>query len=141
MTVWTEILCRIPTAPTVQHQRRETADWKQEINKRKRQFGYPYKGKKREETIWKYDVEKKGRVLKPRCKCRVSEKTSKLNCNKLTDRDREDIFNIFWKLSWDQKKVFVNNTMRLSKVHRPRDRKNQVTSRRKFSNEYSPSKR
>lgn len=114
----------------------KSSDWKQDIFKRKREFGYPYKGKKKQIDAWHYDIEKEGRMLKHRCMCKITETNSKLKCNEITKTDRENIFKTFWALSWDQKKVFVNNTMKINKIRRPRDRKNEGMSRRKFSNEY-----
>ncbi|KAK9710012.1 hypothetical protein QE152_g26306 [Popillia japonica] len=48
--------------------------WKREQNKRRRELGDSYKGKKIVDEKWEYSIPKQQRVLKERCSCKISTK-------------------------------------------------------------------
>lgn len=59
------------------------------------------------------DTKRAKRHIKPRCDC-GDEKKSLRNCKLIPENDRAVLFNNFWsKMTWDQRKVFVCNTVTL----------------------------
>lgn len=71
--------------------------------------------------------------MKSRCSCKVSIKQVNLKCSSITEEDRKEIFQYFWSLSWDEKKIFVDSTVSLVSINRPRNRKESDISRRSQS--------
>lgn len=63
-------------------------------------------GDGQENGKWKYDIPKKKREMKPRCSCKFKE-NGLLQCSLITDDDRKKIFEEFWSLDWQAKKVYV----------------------------------
>lgn len=110
--------------------------WKINEWKTARKHGKAYKGKKKsEDGKWKYDVEKKAKEMKPRCKCKNKE-NGKVQCVKLTEEDRKKNFDEYWKLDWEAKKVYIKFLTKKIPTARERDRKENAKSRRKWSNQY-----
>ena len=74
----------------------------------------------------------KKRRFKPRCEC-GDEKKSLQKCKLIVENDRAALFNNFWlKMTWDQRKVFVCNTVTL------KESKNKTPdSRRKTTLKYT----
>ncbi|CAG9839204.1 unnamed protein product [Diabrotica balteata] len=61
-----------------------------------------------EKTTKKYvTVERNQRQMGPACECKLSLKSSKLFCRTFSQEDRLQLFNNFWQLNWDEKKMFV----------------------------------
>lgn len=134
----------------VKHLRRKRAkrnhvkedNWKREQNKRRRELGDCYDGKKCIDGEWKYNIPKQQRVLKERCSCKISIKNQNtarrptLKCYLLSDEDRKLAFDNFWKLTWGEKKLFVKLNMRSNESQRHRDRKEEEKSRRVNSFNY-----
>lgn len=48
----------------------EERDWAEEINKKNRENGKEYLGKKKIEGNWKKDIKRPNRIMKPRCLCK-----------------------------------------------------------------------
>jgi len=80
-------------------------DWEKNMNKIKREAGQSYFGKKKIEESWCYDIPKNERELKSRCKCKSQQNKY---CAELSDAERNSIFQKFWKMDWNAKKVFVS---------------------------------
>ncbi|CAB3222608.1 unnamed protein product [Arctia plantaginis] len=87
------------------------------LNKKKRMEGQKYVGfrKPRGQKNTFNDTERSERKLLPRCNCskkdtKVTNSTKK--CYEITEADRQEIFTNLWsKMNWDQRKVFVSNTV------------------------------
>lgn len=96
----------------IKRKRRKTADpkdWMDFKNKKRRELGENYAG-------WTKLKGEKGvrgaprseRKMGPTCNSNHCKKTR--DCQKFTERDREVMFNFFWKkMNWDQKKVYVTS--------------------------------
>ncbi|XP_072389561.1 uncharacterized protein [Diabrotica undecimpunctata] len=106
--------------------------WYSEKNKSRREMGKSYFGRQKINGKWNYDMEKTPRELKERCCCKTKE-NGLLKCNKISEEERNVIFKYFCNLSWGEKKVFVDNTVKSTAINRPRDRKDPEKSKRKQS--------
>lgn len=107
----------------------DKSTWLCEKNKIKREKGLTYFGRKKHEAGWENKVPKQPRALKERCKCTAKEKTV-IKCFCFSEDDRKAIFETFWKMTWGQKKVYIDGLVQTSSTKRPRDRKNAAVSRR-----------
>lgn len=106
-------------------------EWDVNVQKFKRSKGEEYKGLNREEGKWTFNKKRNARQLKPSCLCKQSRQKSKLNCNLLTEKDRQVIFQNFWSKSWAEKKEYVRSLVDLGPV---KQRKTEAqVSRRKNS--------
>lgn len=85
--------------------------------------------KKKCEGKWSYDIERTHREMKRRCACKGRDK-SLLKCAVLSEEDRKTIFQHFWKLTWGEKKIYIDNAVKNSPINRQRDRKDPEHSRR-----------
>lgn len=73
--------------------------WNKSLVRKKENTVYDMKGKENIE-VWKYDIKKSAKTIKPRCNCNLSNKTdSKLQCSRLTEEHRRSMFNKLWKQS------------------------------------------
>lgn len=75
---------------------------------------------------WKYDIPKSFKSIKDRCKC-IKGGRSLLKCKTILDEDRQKTFSRFWKMSWQEKKTYIN-TLTISK---PTERARQKRSWKK----------
>lgn len=112
----------------------EKTSWFSEKNKNRREKGKRYFGRTKINGKWSYDIERKPRKLKERCQCRA--KNGVLKCSQITEQQREVIFKYFWDLSWGEKKVFVDSTVKSDFIKRARDRKVPEQSRRNQTFKY-----
>lgn len=102
--------------------------WFAEKNKSLRENGQKYYGRVKTDSKWTYEKEKEPRNMKERCKCKESKG---LKCQEIKEKTREEIFTKFWKkLTWGEKKVYVNEHVQSVQIKRPRGRKNSEESRR-----------
>lgn len=109
--------------------------WTKNINFKRREKGLEYKGKKKENEVWKYNIQKPLRKIKPRCNCKLSgSNKTKIKCFSINEEMRNTIFQNFWKLSWEEKKVFVNTLLTVKRTSGKRGK--QSVSRRSTSTEY-----
>lgn len=99
-------------------------------NKKRRECGKKYLGRKKEDDIWKYNVLKEARSIKKRCGCTNKKINATMRCAWVTDAQRQDLFNTFWLMDTNQKKIYVNTLVHSSKPSKPRNRKNPHESRR-----------
>lgn len=110
--------------------------WCKNVNQLKKAKGEDYLGKKKEGDKWNYEVARPKRELKMRCNCKISKKNSKrrtLKCTEFTEEDRKQIFSKFWELSDAEKKIYINMLTIAETIKRPRDRKEDGSSRRQLS--------
>lgn len=105
--------------------------WYTMKNKSLRQHGKKYYGKTKEGGHWQYNKVKSARSMKKRCNCIDKGKAAIIKCGKITEPQREEIFNEFWKMSWQQKKVYVRTLIQCIKPKRPRNRAIENVSKRK----------
>ncbi|VEN59961.1 unnamed protein product, partial [Callosobruchus maculatus] len=86
----------------------DESEWVRIKNKRLRMQGKAYLGfsKKRGEKI-KQNQPREARTLKKTCDSTKCIKTKLRYCKEFTETCRQQIFNKFWSLSWDQRKVVV----------------------------------
>lgn len=68
--------------------------------------------------------------MKPRCSCRMG-KYSTMKCEMVSEDDSKNIFNIFWKLTWgEKKKRLINKWVTSILSFRPRCRKSNDNTKR-----------
>lgn len=103
-------------------------------NKENRQFGFAYKGKKKLKGRWNYEVEKPRKLLRNPCACKLGTAKTALQCTKLSEEDRTEIFNKFWQMTWSEKKMYARGLVRMQEVKRRRGMNE--NSRRNYSFKY-----
>lgn len=83
----------------------DPAKWQKFINKKRREQGLSYSGRKYTDELFKAfeNVEKEKRKMGERCSCK------KYKCAKISEGEREDVFLKVWDLTWPQKEVFVTS--------------------------------
>lgn len=69
---------------------------------------------------WIQDVQKSERRLGPFCNSDFCSRSNRRYCKKLTEMDRMEIFQKFWKLEWVEKKNYVRSLIDLVPVKRRR---------------------
>lgn len=107
-------------------------DWSVNRNKAAREKGKRYLGKIFKNGKWIYDLPKDERKIKERCQCKQKEK-NKIQCNMVTDEERQKIFNKFWNMSWKEKK-FIWIYLSLFNLHLEHEiEKMRLPSRRESS--------
>jgi hypothetical protein len=88
--------------------RKKKEEWCKNVNKRLRMEGKQYKGvSKNEEGAKTYCVDRNERIVSPRGCSKTCNKSKKRKCLLFTDNERKEIFNRFWTMTWDEKRVFV----------------------------------
>lgn len=108
--------------------------WNKNENKKRRECGDKYYGKRKINGLWNYKIEKEKRSMKGRCNCKKSHIGKTLQCTKLSEAERTQIFNYFWsKLGWEQRRIYVDLLVEKTNTRRIRNRKNETESRREFS--------
>lgn len=110
----------------------DMSTWTSEENKRKREKGLEYFGRKKQDNVWNNKVPKEPKRIKRRCQCKVKEK-GQIKCFLITENDRQTIFNFFWNMAWGEKKIFIDSLVKILPTNRYRDRKQPAFSRRKCS--------
>lgn len=96
-------------------------------NRKRREKGKSYLGKQKVGNTWNYEKAKEPRTLKDRCGCK---KNISMKCTQITDVDRKQIFTKFWKMTWDEKKMYVNTLIQTVPTLRFRNRKVNNVSKR-----------
>lgn len=108
------------------------------INQRQRMKGQQYLGftKPKGQKNTFHNKDRTERQLGVRCSCK--SKSKKLRCHSLTEVNRQRIFDQFWtNLNWDQRKIYVSNTIKRVNLKRPRKRESTEVSRRTGTLQYS----
>ena len=108
--------------------RRNPDGWQRSVQKKQRLSGQSYLAKRQKEV-----VTQKPREMGPRCpESAAHSKSSKMECNKIAEGDREKIFKDFWEnMSWDEKRMYVRCLIDVTPVQRKRGVED---SRRSFTN-------
>lgn len=92
-------------------------DWEGNKSKKSRKLGKEYFGKKKlDDGKWKYDVKRKERKMKARCSCKNKE-NSLIKCSLITESDRKLIFDEFWNMDWEAKKLYVQFLTKKQVLH------------------------
>lgn len=104
----------IPEVTRKRQKRAVVETWEKSHIKELRMLGKQYKGYSRTKVGEKYVVKKcKGerseRKIGPSCNSVVCSKNGKRKCNEISDIDRQQAFSKFWKMSWDQKEMYVGS--------------------------------
>lgn len=94
--------------------------WKKNKNMKLREEGKEYESRKKDGEVWRYNITKNKKEIKPRCDCKLSSKPTKLGCSKFNEEDRQEIFNYFWQLSWKEKKIYVKTLVVIKATARKR---------------------
>lgn len=113
------------------HNNKNHENWKTKEHFNRRENGKTYYGKKKNNNKWNYKVLKNKRSMKGACGCALSQKgTTKIKCHQLTESDRLKNFKLFWQMSWNEKKIFINENVKLIKTNRHRQGDEDLPSRR-----------
>lgn len=120
------------------NKKRQKGENKKKKNKLLRMCGSKYLGfrKPAGQRNTFHDKNRSERNMKRRCKCKKKNTKSTNQCFLISDEDRAKIFKMFWEtMSWDQRKVFVSNTVVVTKKATPQ--KLDHDSRRKLTFKYT----
>lgn len=110
----------------------------QEVHKELRNKGEAYFSMKKVNNELQL-VARKSRKLKPRCPGSGCAKSQKRRCAEISDSQREELFDSFWKnLDKEQKKLFICENVLEHKVERRRALKG-YKKLKKLNPEYEPS--
>lgn len=96
-------------------------EWRKNKNKKLRMMGENYMGYSKSTTgTIKHNVERNARTLKFLCNSsnEFCKKSVKRNCSLFIHEKRQEIFKHFWKMTWEQKKVYVLSLV----IYQPKDR-------------------
>ena len=110
--------------------------WFEAKNKKRRECGKSYLGRRKESGSWNYNNKKEARAMKSRCNCAQGKSTSTMKCPLITDLQRQEIFTNFWKMDWNQKKIYINTLVNTTQSYRIHNRTNRTVSRRTRSLQY-----
>ncbi|CAH2002220.1 unnamed protein product [Acanthoscelides obtectus] len=95
--------------------------WLKIRNQANREKGLAYKGKMKVGGKWKYDIPRNKKMLSNVCDCKITTKSSKIECRKLTQENREYIFNIFWNhMNWQERKIYIQSLVKIENLKRRR---------------------
>jgi hypothetical protein len=104
-------------------------------NKKRRELGLSYEGKKKlNDGTWDYKINKSGKFLIDPCSCKLGTSNTALQCQKLTENQRHQLFQLFWKKTWPEKREYIRGLAKIDTVSRRRG-SNDI-SRREFSVKY-----
>lgn len=81
-----------------------------------------------------FKIKKPKKTLLNRCKC--NKTNTKIQCFKINEEDREQIFKNFWKLKWPEKRIYVSSRVLSLPTARARNRKENESSQRSASYQY-----
>lgn len=125
----------LPSKSRIRRKRVQSSkcQWLSAKNKRLRENGNRYLGRKKHGDSWIYNNVKKQRAIKPRCNCK---NVGTMKCSQVTDVQRKDIFEKFWQMDWSAKKMLVKTLIQTSVPVRIRNRKDDTKSRRSQSIKY-----
>uniref|UniRef100_A0A6P7G7E3 Uncharacterized protein LOC114334573 n=1 Tax=Diabrotica virgifera virgifera TaxID=50390 RepID=A0A6P7G7E3_DIAVI len=100
-----------PDTRTAESRRKKKANselWDKNVNKRKRMMGEEYVGytRSKDGTV-KHDTKRNKRMLGPKCDSVFCKKAANRFCLRLSEEIRQTIFEKFWSMSWEQKRLYV----------------------------------
>lgn len=85
------------------------SEWKQNINRKKRMEGEQYLGMSK-----KVFSQKPSRQLGESCSSQFCKRSALRNCSTFHQSTRKEIFSLFWKMSWQQKRLYVSGLTSIS---------------------------
>ncbi|CAH2267921.1 jg8383 [Pararge aegeria aegeria] len=88
-------------------ERKSGMSWKRVENEKRRMLGEKYTGFRKAEEKYVQDSLKGERKLGPVCNSKFCQKNEIFECSKFSDEIRQSIFGEFWKMTWEEKKIFV----------------------------------
>lgn len=104
--------------------------WTRNLNKGKRERGEEYAGIKKTGDKWQYDIIKPSKKMKPHCDCSMSKKSSKINCNLLTETCKHGLINEFWKqMNWEQRRTHIQAMVDSDRTKDLKNQQNNVSRR------------
>lgn len=108
--------------------------WDKNVNKRKRMMGEEYIGytRSKDGTI-KHDIKRNKRRLGPKCISNFCKKAANRFCHLLSEEIRQTIFEKFWSMSWEQKRLYV---LHMTSYNERKRSYTKDSSRRKGSFQY-----
>lgn len=83
--------------------------WKRIKNKRQRMMGEQYIGFKKDGTKFVQNDPKPARIMGPICMSKRCFGGKAMYCPKLTEEERSEIFKNYWKMSWQEKKMYISS--------------------------------
>ncbi|XP_046963625.1 uncharacterized protein LOC124542320 [Vanessa cardui] len=84
-------------------------NWKRMKNKRQRMLGEEYIGFKKDGFKFIQNNPKPARIMGPICMSMRCFSGKAMYCSKLTEEVRSEIFKTYWKMSWQEKKMYVSS--------------------------------
>lgn len=93
-------------------------NWQRMKNKRQRMTGQEYIGFKKEGTKYVQNESKPARTMGPICMSIRCFSGKVMYCPNLTEEVRSEIFKTFWKISWQEKKMYVSSMVDKKPVSR-----------------------
>lgn len=103
--------------PRKRAKRANKENWSCERNKNNRMKGKTYEGRRKtDDGKVVFDVKRQERNVKARCE--HNDRSKFFECHKITEDMRQHIFKKYWKLSWEGKKVYIQQTVQKQKVAR-----------------------
>lgn len=84
-------------------------NWQRVKNMRQRMMGDEYVGFKKDGTKYVQNDSKPARIMGPVCMSRRCFSGKAMYCSKLTEEVRSEIFKAYWKMSWQEKKMYVSS--------------------------------
>lgn len=84
-------------------------NWKRTINKRQRMMGEEYIGFKKDGAKFIQNEPKPARGMGPICMSKRCFSGKAMYCPKLTEEVRSEIFKAYWKMNWQEKKMFISS--------------------------------
>lgn len=109
-------------------------NWIRTRNKIKRMKGEEYQGVKNDGASYKQNKDRTARHIGHPCTSNKCGPNSQHGCRKITEDDRQHIFQRFWKtMNWGQRKVYVSS---LVDMITPKQKTTEGDSRRKYTMKY-----
>lgn len=103
--------------------------WVYQQNKIKSLKGEKYFGRRMtNEGKTVFDVEKEERKMKEPCLCVFRETSKRFKCKELDEGSREKIFKEFWNMTWNERKIYVQQLVHYTPV---KQRKSEATNSRR----------
>lgn len=101
------------------NKRPDRSSWDGNIHKRLRMTGKKYLGYKKVKvngkvTVKRSETEHEERKMGPMCSSKICKSNKKRKCTEISEETRRNIFKGFWRLSWNEKKVYIRDHMKKS---------------------------
>ncbi len=101
-------LADLPTTTRKRKKKADTAAWKRNEAKSRREEGKSYMGFRQQGSTVVQDTPRDERKMGPPCTSRECTRRKNRKCSTISEEERARIFQHFWnQMNWDQKKTFV----------------------------------